>query len=81
MIDSLTNGNWKSMFDALQRLQELGVREAQVEAGVKLEEREALSLAGLPTLPPPRGCLHQSKCPLLVFIPSPSLGSSNLYYY
>jgi hypothetical protein len=50
--NDLNDDNWKAIFDALDRLQESRNQEAQVEAGIVLEQREPL----LPTDPltPPR---------------------------
>lgn len=47
----LTDDNWRAIFDALDRLQETRAQEAQVEAGVVLEEREPLLPADPPTPP------------------------------
>jgi hypothetical protein len=48
----LTNDNWKAIFKALHQLQESRAHEAQVEAGVVLEEREPLLPADPPSSPP-----------------------------
>lgn len=50
--NDLTNDNWAAIFDALHQLQETRVHEAQVEAGVVVEEREPLLPADPPTPPP-----------------------------
>jgi hypothetical protein len=50
--NDLDDDNWKAIFDALNRLQESCNQEAQVEAGIVLEDREALLPADPPT--PPR---------------------------
>ena len=47
----LTDDNWRAIFDALDRLQETRAQEAQVEAGVVLEECEPLFPADPPTPP------------------------------
>ena len=47
----LTDDNWRAIFDALDRLHETCAQEAQVEAGVVLEEHEPLLPADPPTPP------------------------------
>ena len=49
--NDLNDGNWKAIFSALHRLQELRAHEAQVRAGVVFEEREPLLPADPPTPP------------------------------
>ncbi|KAF9645831.1 hypothetical protein BDM02DRAFT_395302 [Thelephora ganbajun] len=50
--NNLTDDNWRAIFDALHRLQETRAYEAQVEAGMALEECEPLLPADPPTPPP-----------------------------
>ena len=50
--NDLTDDNWMAIFDTLHRLQESRAHEAQVEAGMVLEEREPLLPADPPTPPP-----------------------------
>jgi hypothetical protein len=50
--NDLTDDNWKAIFRALHQLQETRACEAQVEAGVVLEDREPLLPADPPTPPP-----------------------------
>ena len=50
--NDLTDDNWSAIFNALYRLQESHIKEAQVKAGVVLEEHEPL-LPADPLTPPP----------------------------
>ena len=50
--NDLTDDNWSTIFNALYWLQESRIQEAQVEAGVVLEEHEPL-LPADPLTPPP----------------------------
>ena len=50
--NSLTDSNWKAIFEALYQLQEARTRQAKVEAGAVTEEYEPLLPADPPTLSP-----------------------------
>lgn len=52
ITQDLTDDNWTAIFNALHQLQESRAREAKVDAGIVLEEREPL-LPADPLTPPP----------------------------
>jgi hypothetical protein len=49
--NDLTDDNWRGIFAALRQLQESRAHEAEIEAGIVLEEREPLLPVDPPTPP------------------------------